>query len=137
MVTMKKLVLKCLLIVIRYVKVLNEFFLTSLFAFIHGKPQRLPPITDDILLKPATVLAEEIRTGKVRPFRFHRAVTTSLLCSGTHIYRVCESWASRSRRLCSRCRTSLVFNFGTAAFFKKKKERTHRESTECVLPTTP
>ncbi|KAK8770207.1 hypothetical protein V5799_013328, partial [Amblyomma americanum] len=61
---MKKLVLKCLFIIIRYVKVFNEFFLTSLFAFIHGKPKRLPPVTDDLLLKPATVLAEEIRTGK-------------------------------------------------------------------------
>lgn len=75
---MKKLALKCFLIALRYVKMLNEFFLTSLFAFIHGKPKRLPPITDDILLKPATVLAEEIRTGKVRAhiradhFRFHR-----------------------------------------------------------------
>ncbi|XP_077540317.1 fatty-acid amide hydrolase 2-A [Haemaphysalis longicornis] len=63
---MKKLALKCFLIALRYVKMLNEFFLTSLFAFMHGKPKRLPPITDDILLKPATVLAEEIRTGKLK-----------------------------------------------------------------------
>uniref|UniRef100_A0A6G5A1Q1 Putative amidase n=1 Tax=Rhipicephalus microplus TaxID=6941 RepID=A0A6G5A1Q1_RHIMP len=66
MTNMKKLVLKCLLMVIRYVKVLNEFFLTSLFAFIHGKPKLLPPITDETLLKPATVLAEEIRNGKLK-----------------------------------------------------------------------
>lgn len=66
MTSMKKLVLKCLLMVIRYVKVLNEFFLTSLFAFIHGKPKLLPPITDETLLKPATVLAEEIRNGKLK-----------------------------------------------------------------------
>lgn len=57
----------------RYVRIFNECVLTFLFSFIFRKSERLPPITDAVLLKPATQLAEQIRSGKLKSVNLLKA----------------------------------------------------------------
>lgn len=63
---MTSLILKCLFLALRYVKVVNEFVLTWLFSVIHGRATSVPPITDPLLLQSATSLAAQIRTGNLK-----------------------------------------------------------------------
>ncbi|KAM7307336.1 fatty-acid amide hydrolase 2-A [Ixodes scapularis] len=61
-----KMLVKCVFAVIRWMQTVNEFLLTSLFSVIHRTPKPLPPITDELLLRSATSLAAQIRTGQLK-----------------------------------------------------------------------
>ncbi|KAG0428627.1 hypothetical protein HPB47_024414 [Ixodes persulcatus] len=60
------MLVKCVFAVIRWMQTVNEFLLTSLFSVIHRTPKPLPPITDELLLRSATSLAAQIRTGQLK-----------------------------------------------------------------------